>query len=166
MLFRIYPNHTYSSIARPRRNLTIPKRYWGFFVKCMEFPLGVVVDRNGIVQPLLKCSKTFPAYPLEQEYDSSENEGDDEFDVSSCGEGDSSSSDTEEEEYVKQSHKRKISADNSIPKKQKCETEQEDTTGSAQVELGSSTTEASFPMGCEQITAISSVMDATLQCDL
>ncbi len=97
MLFRIYPNHTYSNVNRPRRNLKIPQRYWGFFVKCVEFPHGVVVDRNGTVQPLLKCSRTFPAYPLEQEYESSEDEGDEQFDDASASESDASqgSEDTE-----------------------------------------------------------------------
>jgi hypothetical protein len=100
MLFRIYP-HTYSVTNRPRRTLPIPRKYWGFFVPVYEFPQGVVIDENGIIQPLLKASKKYPPYPIGQDNDD-EDEEDDEFSPGSSSaseeEGDSTEDDFKQEE--------------------------------------------------------------------
>ncbi len=104
MLFRIY-HHTYSVTNRPRRKLPIPRKYWGFFVPVYEFPQGVVIDENGIIQPLLKASKKYPPYPIGQDNDD-EDEEDDEFSPASSSaseeEGDSTEDDDEDEISVKQ----------------------------------------------------------------
>lgn len=101
LLPRIYP-HTYSNCSRPKRSLPIPKKYWGFFVQVFEFPKGVVIDENGIVQPLLKQSKKYPPYPFGSSHQEEEEETDEEFSPkdeseSSC-ESSSSAEDEEDEE--------------------------------------------------------------------
>ncbi len=121
MLFRIYP-HTFSTSNRPRRTLPIPKKYWGFFVPVFEFPQGVVIDEHGIIQPLLKVSKKYPAYPIGEDDGEDDEDEDEEFvplNSEEEEEGDSDESSEEEEEAPRK--KRKYRSDS------ESETEEEET---------------------------------------
>ncbi len=120
MLFRIYP-HTYSTSNRPKRTLPIPKKYWGFFVPVFEFPQGVVIDEHGIIQPLLKVSKKYPAYPIGEDDGEDDEDEDEEFVPLNSEEEEEGDSDESSEEEEAPCKKRKYTSDS------ESETEEEET---------------------------------------
>ncbi len=110
---RIY-SHTYSTnTTRPKRNLPIPKKYWGFFKKVFEFPKGVVIDENGVVQPLLKQSKKYPSFPFDGNLEDEEEEedSDEEFSPKESSESEQSSSSSSDDQPEEDSETEDVSSE-------------------------------------------------------
>ncbi len=156
MLFRIYP-HTFSTSNRPRRTLPIPKKYWGFFVPVFEFPQGVVIDEHGIIQPLLKVSKKYPAYPIGEDDGEDDEDEDEEFVPLNSEEEEGDSDESSEEEKEAPRKKRKYTSDSGS------ETEEEETEETIEFQLatkeaGSQLAEETVELAAEEMTIKEAIM--------
>jgi len=53
-------DHTYSTFERPRRKRKLPTTYRGSVRRCIEFPNGVFVTKNGCVKPVTVYTNCIP----------------------------------------------------------------------------------------------------------